>query len=310
MLRKAVGIIALLSLFPTAACKVSEPSTDVIYFEPPALPRIDYSFSGIGCPSGSAADTVTPGSNKNNNWNDWRFTFHRFGATDTGTNNGAASRNPNSNCQIHISISTGPVGWQVAIKALTVRSAASLTQGSSLVVTGTAALFLAAGSDGTNIPRQTRNATFLNDKKDEMSGPVSVRFDFGENGPWSSCMNGEDVVGVFNVNFRVALARASQDGASATFGAAARADNSTAGVTEMLEWVWRRCTPQPKPTRTRATVLPPDEAATSVPDESVTDLPEITVGQDVFSTAVLAAATSGVQSVSSAAVAWSTSVAG
>lgn len=215
--------------------------TDVIYFEPPSLPKISSVVtSGNGCPANSTS-VLTPSNTKNFNWNDWRFTFHKFLAQDTRN---ITARERNTNCQIHISITTGPLGWQTAVKALTVRSNAFLSPGSELVATATSAVFLVAESEGGNIPRVTRNVTFLNDRREAQAGPVTVRFDFGQ-GPWSSCMTETANAGVINVNFRVSVKKSVTDGV-ASYGAAVDErgqidSNGTAFVTEQLEWLWRRC---------------------------------------------------------------------
>ncbi len=255
-------------------------SPNVIYFEPPAMPReSSVVTSGNGCPAGST-DLVAPINTKNSTWSDWRLTFHRFAAADRPGND----TQKNANCQVHISISTGPAGWQVAVKALTVRSAAYLSPGSSLAATGTTAAFLSAGGDGDVIPRVTRTVNYTNNQLESVTGPLVVRFEFGDSGPWSSCMGGDAAGGLLNINFRVAVRRAAAAAAaaavaaaqdSATFGAAvvdAATNSTTAATEEVLEWIWRRCTPPPAKTRTTRTATPAPPNRTAPPDEALSSL--------------------------------------
>jgi len=245
-----------------------------IFFGPPAVPKVlSLTMSGNGCPS-------APPQSKTADWSEWIFSFNNFTALDHET---AAPRERNANCQIYISIASGPVGWQVAVKALTVRSSAFLSPGSSLSATGSAAAFLVSGSDDGVIPRATRSANFTNEGEEDVVGPVTVHFDFNDGGPWSDCMNDEAddnaVAGVINVNFRVSVRKTISNG-RATFGVAATGGNNaaaaTAPVVEQLEWTWRRCTPPP-PKTTRSTTRRPAPTPTPNPwDEDVP--PELEYG--------------------------------
>jgi hypothetical protein len=276
----SIGVLG--SLLPQlASCEAT--SNGVIYFSPPVAPKIlSLTTSGNGCPSD------TP-ETKSANWNEWTFNFNNFVARDTAD---AAARERNANCQIYISIASGPAGWQVAIKSLIVRSSAFLSQNSSITATGSAAAFLVSASDDGPIPRSNRNATFVNDRKEDVSGPITVRFDFGEAGPWSNCMGpedeDEDVAGVISLNFRVAVKKTGAKGV-ATFGspiappqgAPAGEDGAPASpMMEQLEWIWRRCVPAPATTtarRTRASSTRTAKATSTRLDEDIGDDFEITV---------------------------------
>jgi len=251
----ALAVAAVLVTVLVNPARSDTNANGVISFGPPAVPKVlSLTMSGNGCPS-------MPSQSNRANWNEWVFSLGNFTAHD---HESVAARDRNANCQIYISIASGPVGWQVAVKALTVRSSAFLSPGSSLSATGSAAAFLVSGSDDSVIPRATKTANFTNDRAEDVAGPVTVRFDFSDGGPWSDCMDdGADdnaVAGVINVNFRVAVRKTISEG-RASFGLTATGDSSSkASVVEQLEWTWRRCTPRaPKTTRSATRTTAPSQ---------------------------------------------------
>ena len=102
---------------------------DLISPEPPILPSMSsVSFSGNGCPQGSAEYL-----DMNSRWNEAVFALTQFRAEDTA----ASPTERTQNCQLHANMVGGAQGWQVAVQSLTVRGFASLSRGSSFTAFGT-----------------------------------------------------------------------------------------------------------------------------------------------------------------------------
>jgi len=103
---------------------------DGISPEPPMLPEVtSMSFAGNGCPQGTA-EVVTG----NTSWTDWSFSLHKFNPEDS---QGRDPVDRTQNCGVHANIITRSPGWQLAVRATSMRGFASLSNGSAMTAFST-----------------------------------------------------------------------------------------------------------------------------------------------------------------------------
>jgi len=170
------------ALLIVAASAVSADSAAALA-APAAIPRItSLTFSGPGC---------TRDPKHTGGLSDPTFIFSNFASSLPGTTK-------TLNCQAHLQAAGASPGWQVAVKANTVRGNVYLTPGTSLDYYTTVFFSHEASKTGT-----VRGHIDAKDKTIDQA--VTLYSSTGANKVWSPCTGSDGSIGILNVNFRSAL---------------------------------------------------------------------------------------------------------
>ncbi|KAI1377021.1 hypothetical protein F4677DRAFT_417078 [Hypoxylon crocopeplum] len=185
-------------------------------FTPPTIQSV--SFSGNGCPQNGGKKWISGG------WQHFAFTLPDFAASYGG------SKPKSVNCQAHMNLAGGEPGWQVALKDTWTKGHLELDPDVKLTQFITTYYSQDAANTISTVQTVTTpsNSSIVQDITIHSSIPK-------ESVVWSPCAGSSGVVGILNVNFRVAFT--STNGASyAYFGG-----GKNSSVSESWGWIWRRC---------------------------------------------------------------------
>ncbi|RYP83959.1 hypothetical protein DL769_001265 [Monosporascus sp. CRB-8-3] len=187
-------------------------------FKPPTI--LSTSFSGNGCPQSGSRPLPSGG------WGHFGLTLPDF----TVSYRGSGGKTSTANCQAHVSLANGVPGWQVGLKDLWSRGYAELDPGVKLTqyvtafYTENAANTVSAVQSVTSSPNKT------------LAREVALHATIPDaRVVWSKCTGRDGVVGLLNVNFRMALTSTDRE----AYGYYGGAKNLT--VSERWGWTWRRC---------------------------------------------------------------------
>ncbi|KAI0470157.1 hypothetical protein F4859DRAFT_121196 [Xylaria cf. heliscus] len=209
--------LALLAPFTSVASAASIPLSAREAAAPISLPKItSLSYSGSGCPSSSPGVERTGAG-----FGDIGFQLNSFQASLPSI------ETSNTNCQVHLQASGCSAGWQVGIQSATVKGHLTLDPGAS--ITWYLTSFWSENAAVTN----TISGTISNTGSSRLDEDVSRSAGAGAVA-WSPCTKGDGVLGILNVNFRVAL-----DAPGKQYGYFGK-DANTAPA-ESWNYVWRQC---------------------------------------------------------------------
>ncbi|CAK7205345.1 hypothetical protein SEUCBS139899_008115 [Sporothrix eucalyptigena] len=243
--------LALLAVVATGAYGAQN---DGISLEPPLLPKVTkLSFSGVGCPPGTANATWSTA-----NWSDWIISLHDLNLEAVSGAHGANRPPPLSTCMVHAEFSQASPGWQLALEAVSIRGYAALSSGSSLsaevsvaweaaapVSKNIAAAPVAGAQAGTSA---SRNISLTNSRPTDEASAMGALLDFSSVPAWSECTTTTSTaLGNLNLNLTFGVhVPANATGAYAAFGGLADDGYgeilASPAVVQRLQWTWRACT--------------------------------------------------------------------
>ncbi|RYO96013.1 hypothetical protein DL765_011751 [Monosporascus sp. GIB2] len=187
-------------------------------FKPPTI--LSTSFSGNGCPQKGSRPLPSGG------WEHFGFTLPDFAVSYRGS----GGKTTTANCQAHMSLANGVPGWQVGLKDVWSRGYAQLDPGVKLTQYVTAYYSENAANAVSAVESVTSspNKTLAREVALHATIPYSSVV-------WSKCTGRDGVVGLLNVNFRMALTSTDRE----AYGYYGGGKNLT--VSEKWGWTWRRC---------------------------------------------------------------------
>ncbi|KAI6354345.1 hypothetical protein MCOR25_008668 [Pyricularia grisea] len=236
----ATHLSAALELIEATTTSVSLPTASESPSEPPPASDTPYSpgsnssiasisFSGNGCPQNGGG--VGRFANYTGNLVDGQeIVYHNYTAVQQGAEFPPAGRT--LNCQMHLSITGGDMGWQVSPDLVSYGGFAVLDPESAVSFFVTTfwsqdASYTFTSQTTLSNPGDTRASRFVG---------TSVRSEV-----WSPCVTSEGgAVGIFNMNFRVSTVGGGGTGL-AYFGPLELMGREVALVKEQITYKWRRC---------------------------------------------------------------------